>query len=142
MDNIQVLQYKAAKIILDKPLHSSSSKAQLAALNWITLDKRRFYHRCLYAYKCVNGYIYHSKELLKQGETYNYNLRNEDNLRLPRVVRNWGKFRMGYHAAKDRNSLTADIRNSPNIYTFKRNFFRFLLEQFYYIVYIYCYIYL
>lgn len=27
MDNIQVLQYKAAKIILDKPLHSSSSKA-------------------------------------------------------------------------------------------------------------------
>ena len=90
MNNIQVLQNKAAKIILDKRLLSSSSEA-LAALNWITLEKRRFYHRCLYVYKCVNGYIDHSMELLRQGETYNYNLRNKDNLRLPRVVRNWGQ---------------------------------------------------
>ena len=44
MNNIQILQNKAAKIILDRPIQSSSSEA-LAALKWITLEKRRLYHR-------------------------------------------------------------------------------------------------
>lgn len=82
MNNIQI-QNKAAKIILDRPIHSSSSEA-LAVLKWITLEKRRFYHRCLYIYKCVNGYIDHTMELLTQGETYSYNLRNKDN-----CVKDW-----------------------------------------------------
>ena len=62
-------------------------------------------------------------ELLTQGETYSYNLRNKDNLRLPHAVRNWGKFRTCYHAVKDWNSLTTDIRNPTNISIFKRNLY-------------------
>ncbi len=62
INNIQVLQNKAAKIILDKPIHSSSSES-LAALKWITLAERRFYHSCLYVYKCINGYTDHTMEL-------------------------------------------------------------------------------
>lgn len=56
MNNVQLLQNKAAKIILDRPIHSSSSEA-LATMKWITLEKRRFYHRCLYIYKCVKIYL-------------------------------------------------------------------------------------
>ena len=118
MNNIQILQNKAAKI-LDRPIQSSSTEA-LAAMKWITLKKWRLYHRCLYVYECVNDYIDHSKELLTQGEICSYNLRNKNNLRLPRVVRNWGKFRTCYHAVKDWNWLAMDIRNSANISLFKR----------------------
>ena len=67
MNNIQVLQNKAAKIILDQPLYSSASEA-LAKLNWITLERRRFYHRCIFIYKCINGYANHSMELLTYGD--------------------------------------------------------------------------
>lgn len=49
MQNLQVLQNKAAKIILDRPFYTSSTEA-LADLNWMTLVKRRFMRRCIYIY--------------------------------------------------------------------------------------------
>ncbi len=54
MNDLQVLQNKAAKIILDRPLYSSASDA-LVALKWLNLEQRRFNHRCIYVYKCING---------------------------------------------------------------------------------------
>ena len=45
MSSLQVLQNKAAKIILDRPLYSSASHA-LATLRWLPLEKRRFQRRC------------------------------------------------------------------------------------------------
>ena len=42
MSSLQVLQNKAAKIILDQPLYSSASDA-LTTLKWLTLEKRRFH---------------------------------------------------------------------------------------------------
>ena len=42
MSSLQVLQNKAAKIILDRPLYSSASDA-LTTLKWLTLEKRRFH---------------------------------------------------------------------------------------------------
>ena len=39
--SLQVLQNKAAKVILNRPLYSSSTEA-LAVLKWLPLEKRRF----------------------------------------------------------------------------------------------------
>ena len=47
MDRLQVLQNKAAKIILNKPVYSSSTSA-LASLGWKTLKVRRQFHRSLF----------------------------------------------------------------------------------------------
>ena len=47
MDELQVLQNKAAKIILDRPLQSSATEA-LSALKWLDLYRRRNYHRCIH----------------------------------------------------------------------------------------------
>ena len=46
MNNLQVLQNKAAKLVLDKPLYSSVTDAlnQLGWLN-INLKQRRHFHR-------------------------------------------------------------------------------------------------
>ncbi|KXJ14105.1 hypothetical protein AC249_AIPGENE25226 [Exaiptasia diaphana] len=97
MSNLQILQNKAAKIILDRPLYSSATDA-LAKLKWLPLEKRRFLRRCVYVFKCLNGLVDHKMDLIKQEDQHNYNTRNKCNLKLPRVKRNWGKQRTQYHA--------------------------------------------
>ena len=49
MSSLQVLQNKAAKVILNRPLYSSSTEA-LAVLKWLPLEKRRFQRRCVRVY--------------------------------------------------------------------------------------------
>ena len=87
MSSLQVLQNKAAKIILDRPLYSSASHA-LATLKWIPLEKRRFQQRRVHVYKCLNGLINHELTLVTQQHQQKYNTRNKVNLRLPCVKRN------------------------------------------------------
>ena len=60
MSSLQVLQNKAAKIILHRLLYSSASHA-LVTLKWIPLEKRRFQRRCVHTciYKCLNELITH-----------------------------------------------------------------------------------
>ena len=59
MEELQILQNKAAKLILDRSFHSSSTDA-LKALRWLNLEERRKCHRCIYAYKCINRQLEHS----------------------------------------------------------------------------------
>ena len=99
MNNLQVLQNKAAKLVLDKPLYSSATDA-LNQLGWLNLKQRRQFHRCLYVYKCVNGITSHKLELSRNSDVHRYNTRCKDHLRLPSVKRNWGKQRTCYHALK------------------------------------------
>ena len=72
MNNLQLLQNKAAKTILHRPFHSSAADA-LEALGWLTLEKRM--------------------DLLVNKDIQGYDALLKDNLRLPRVRRNWGKER-------------------------------------------------
>ena len=82
--SLQVLQNKAAKIILDRP---SSMSHALVTLKWIPLEKRRFQRRCVHVYKCLNELITHELTLETQQHQHNYNTRNKVNLRLPCVKR-------------------------------------------------------
>ena len=74
MVSLQVLQNKAAKIILDRPLYSSATHA-LATLKWVPLEKRRFQRRCT------------SVNFIRQQEQHDRNTRTKLNLRLPSVKR-------------------------------------------------------
>ena len=126
MTSLQVLQNKAAKIILDRPLYSSATHA-LATLKWVPLEKRRFQRRCIYVYKCLNGLVEHDMNFIRQQEQHDYNSRTKLNLRLPSVKRNWGKQRTAFHAIKDFNSLSQAITQSVNLNIFKRNLFKFVI---------------
>ncbi len=117
MNDLQILQNKAAKIILDRPLHSSATDAR-ATLKWLDLQQHCFYHRCLYVYKCVDDLMDHSMKLLTNANVHNYRTRNSDKLRLPRVTKNWGKQCVCYQSLKDWN-VDRDTRNSTSI----RNFY-------------------
>ena len=128
MKDLQVLQNKAVKIILDRPLYSSPTET-LVTLKWLNLEQRRFYHRCIYIYKYINGLMDHSMNILTNSDIHNYNTRNKDMLRLPSVTRNWGKQRVCHHSLKDWNKLERETRNAPNIVTFKRNLFARYFNQ-------------
>ena len=104
MNDPQVLQNKAAKIILNRPLYSSATDA-VETLKWLNLEQRRFYHPCTYVYKCINGRVGHSIELLANRNIPNYNTRNRNMLGLPLATKNWGKQRVRYHSLKDQNNL-------------------------------------
>ena len=123
MNNLQVLQNKAAKLVLDKPLYSSATDA-LNQLRWLNLKQRRLFHRCLYVYKCVNGVTSHKLELLRNSDVHRYSTRCKDDLGLPSVKRYWGKQRTCYHAFKDWNALDSDLRNSDTISQFGSKFFK------------------
>ena len=122
MNELQVLQNKAAKIILDRPLHSSASDA-LSALKWLNLKQRRTYHRCIYIYKCINGLMDHSLDIVRRSEIHSYNIRNKDALNLPKVKRNWGKQRTNYQAIKDWNNLDSELRNARTLAVFKKKLY-------------------
>ena len=92
MNNLQILQNKAAKIVLDRPYFSSAT-----------------------------DHIFHRQQTNR--EIHNYNTRYKDNLRPPKVSRNWGKQRLAYQAITDWNNLDRKIKLSTSISTFKRNFF-------------------
>ena len=131
MSSLQVLQNKAAKVILNRPLYSSSTEA-LAVLKWLPLEKRRFQRRCVHVYKCINGLINHDMDLIRQDVLHRHNTRNKGNFRLPRVKRNWGKQRTQYHAVSDFNSLSQTIKDSRNVNSFNL----FFLSYFYIATYV------
>lgn len=120
MTSLQVLQNKAAKIILDRPLYSSATRA-LATPKWVPLEKRRFQRRCIYVYKYLNRLVGHNMNFRRQHEQHDYNTRTKLNFRLPSVKRNWGKQRTAFHAFKDFNSLSQATRQSADLNIFKRN---------------------
>ena len=59
MTSLQLLQNKAAKIILDRPFYSSATYA-LATLKWVSLEKKAFSKKMyLCVLKCLNGLVEH-----------------------------------------------------------------------------------
>ena len=72
MNDLQVQQNKAAKLILDKPKYSSASEA-LEELEWNHLDHRRHPHRCVFIFRCLHIIIdfnFNVKNKLDKAKTY------------------------------------------------------------------------
>ena len=109
--NLQILQNKAAKIILDRQLHSSASEA-LDSLGWKPLHLRRRFHCCTMIFKCSNGFIDFNFNFVRNNTIHNYNMRSREDFHLPRVRTNWGKQRFMYQSVVDWNSLSQDTRDT------------------------------
>ena len=75
MSVLQVLQNKVAKIILDRPLYSSSAHA-LDTLKWVPLQNWHFQRRSIYVYKCLNGLFEHDMNFIRQQQQHDFNTRN------------------------------------------------------------------
>ena len=108
MDSIQVLQNKAAKLVLDRATHFSSTQA-LLDLNWINLSTRRLMQRCLFMHNFNNDSERNS--MITRGSNYHsHNTRSKETIRSIRSNTNWGLLRSFSSAFTDWNSLPEDMR--------------------------------
>ena len=98
MDSIQVLQNKAAMLVLDRATHSSSTQA-LLDLNWMNLSTRRLMQRCFYIWQWRNS-------MITWGSDYHsHNTRSKETIRSFRSNTNWGLLRSLHSALTYWNSL-------------------------------------
>ena len=88
MDQLQILQNKATKTILDAPLLSFSTEA-LSKLHWHPLTHRRFLHRMMTIFKLKYNLIDCDVDLPKINHLYN--TRQRDHIHLSKPNTNWGK---------------------------------------------------
>lgn len=90
MNDLQIQQNKAAKIILDKAKYSSATNA-LEILKRERLDERRHMHRCVFTFRCLNDIIDFHFNLKHNTAFHNYNTRQCNKLHLPAPKTNWRK---------------------------------------------------
>ena len=119
MNKIQLLQNKAAKLILDMPKHSSATEA-LDLLGWDTLEKRRRSHRLFLVFKSLNGLIDWNFNFNHFKDIHDYNTRFNNNICKPQSKRTWGQHRFVCHAVDDWNALPDGIRNISDFSVFRR----------------------
>ena len=111
MDSIQVLQNKAAKLVLDRATFSSPTQA-LLDMNWINLSSRSSMQQCLFMHKLINDSERNS--MITRGTDYHsHNTRSKENIRSIRSNTNWGLLRSFNSALTDWNSLPEDMRCLP-----------------------------
>ena len=87
---LQVLQNKAVKVLLNLPPRSSSTDA-LDRLDLKTLSKRRHFHRCVMMQKYLLGEIDFEFDVRRNSNFHSYLTHSSNDLHLPRVHTNWGK---------------------------------------------------
>ena len=115
MNKIQLLQNKAAKLILNMPKHSSATEA-LELLGWDILEKRRRFHRLFLVFKSLNGLIDWNFNFNHFKDMHDYNTRFNNNICKPQSKRSWGQHRFVCHAVDDWNG----IRNISDFLVFRR----------------------
>ena len=100
MNDLQVQQNKAEKLILDKPKCSSSTEV-LEELEWKHLGHRQHLHRCVFIFRCLHAFNFDFKQ---NNTVFHHNTRQPKNLHLPRTPKtNWAKRKIAYQAAFDFN---------------------------------------
>ena len=127
MSELQILQNKAAKVLLGHPPRSSSTEAP-RSLDLESLSARRFFHRCIAIYKCLTGETDFNFNFIKNQAVHSYNTRRSNDLRLPFPRTNWGKQTFIHQAARDWNSLPTDLKETHLLSTFKSKLKTFLKD--------------
>ena len=82
MHDLQVLQNKAAKVILDLPNYASSTDA-LKTLGLSTLFQERLVHWYITTFKYIHGLVDHNFNILRNSDIHSYDTRRRNNCRLP-----------------------------------------------------------
>ena len=105
MNDLQLLQNKAAKIILSLSSFYSSTEA-LKELCWPTLSKHGLFHRCVFVYKYVNGIIDFKFDTKLISDIHSYNTRGKSNFTSTNSL---------YQGIAEWNSLDKSIRDMRSL---------------------------
>ena len=116
MGQLQVLQNKAAKVLLNLPPRSSSTEA-LDRLDLKPLLKRRHFHHCIMMQKYLLGKIDFKFDVRRNSSFHSYLTRRSNEACVPIGASKLQTFI--YKASKDWNSLDNDFKNIKSLSLFK-----------------------
>lgn len=124
LDKLQIQQNRAMRIIL----RGNSIKDMLKALNFLDVRQRINYLTMAFKFKIKNGQLpqYLTREINYVGDAQHYNLRNNDDFRLPKVSRTSSKNCLYYKGLMEFNHLPTDVKDQSDIKMFKRRLIDFL----------------
>ena len=117
--DLQILQNKAAKVILDLPGYASSTDA-LKSLGWPTLSQRLLVNRYVITFEYIHGLVDCDFNILRDSDIHRYNTRRKNDFRLPLVQTNYRKKRLLYQGIKDWNLLKQSFKDINSFLIFKQ----------------------
>ena len=94
MNSLQVLENKAAKIILGQQRYFLNQSFRRTKMD--NAANGRHNHRCTFIFNCTDGLIYFNFELAKNEDIHEHNTRHCRFIHLPRAKTNKGKQRPTY----------------------------------------------
>ena len=103
MSELQVLQNKAARLILDLPVHFSAAEA-LKRLGWKPLLRRRKEHHAIFMNKLISNHFCHSVPVTFNDDFHSYYTRSRNDIRKSSATRRWGHW--------------SSVNSSADIFTF------------------------
>ena len=119
MSELQVLENKAACLILDLPAHFSAAGV-LKILGWKSLFRRRKEHHAIFMYKLINNHFHHSIPLTFTGDSHSYSTRSRNDIRKSSAARRWGHRLSVNFSTNTWNGLDTSLRNVESLPAFKR----------------------
>ena len=117
MSELQVLQNKTARLILDLPAHFSAAEA-LKRLGWKPLLRRRKEHYAIFMYKLINNHFCHS----------NYT-RSRDDIRKSSATGRRGHWSSVNFSADIWNGSHTSLRNAESLPAFKRGLSKVIFDS-------------
>ena len=115
MDSLQVLHNKAAKIVLNRCVHSSSTQAFLER-RWINLRVRPDIHRRVNIFKrTLMAFRITIINFSTGSSVYYYQTRHASDLKHDRPRCSKGQLRSSYLLFKEWNDIPLKVRNSESI---------------------------
>ena len=128
ISELQVLQNKAARLILDLPAHLSAAEA-LKRLGWKPLLRRRKEHHAIFMYKLINNHFCHSIPVTFNGDFHSYYTRSRNDIRKSSATRRWGHWSSVNFSADTWNGLDTSLRNAESLPTFKRGLSKVIFDS-------------
>ena len=121
---IQRLQNQAARVILQR----SSSVETFNVLKWISLERRRTMHVCIFVFKCLNGLVPSniSELLIQNHNIHSHNTRRKKDLHLPKTKRELGKRTFSFNGQLMYNKLPTKVKEASLLSSFKSQIKKYL----------------
>lgn len=129
MKKVQKLQNFATRIALGNIKKYKHITPHINRLQWLRMNNKCIFDVCVYVFKCLNNQI--PSWLLSLPRVGEYNIRDtrqQNNLFVPSTHTLNGDREMGVRGPRLWNKLPEAVKNSSNVYTFKRNLKAHLLQ--------------
>ena len=118
---LQLLQNFAARILTETKKYDHITPV-LKTLGWLTIEEQLWLRDVTMIYKCVNNLVpsYISCKIGKRSNTHAHNLRNSEDLNLPKCRTAAAQRGFFYRAVKAWNGLNNNTRSAQSLRSFKK----------------------